>query len=898
MDGARGARGWLAASTVALTLTLVLLAVEKHIRLPSTSYFQAERAAQVSAATTRQAGIVLSVDPGLAGVAQFARADTTPITRQESLSVESVASTLLRRPPEPTAQVVLQAPIASEPLTALPLHSTSSRMDYLMEAMDKALASPIVTTAAPLASQQPVPSFPLRSDRLAQLPEPASMAGRLPEPRRLLAQLAALAQALDSSNHDRATHTTAPRLTQPMEDRLISHTPSLADTRPALESLRNWIALTQSAVQRTTNQAGLDDPSIDSALLELQNLSGQAATLSASLEEYDLQRQVSTVAYSLQRRLDVWQAIQLCLRAGHEPLSTTSAAANARQEMQAALAAVSQKLIGTGDAEGWRTYLMLPALTDWANSPDDVWDEGNALALTVLSRLHWQRLTEAQQQFLAQPEFEELGAQLLVWGRDPVDYRNLLNDLETLEEDPISRASGPLASSVQVLRLSRDPQQQALATTMNNHYRNANLRLSIARPLIERLLPSEQTDSRPIRQNILGADTSGDSEIKTNLRIQLQPDPQAWNLGIGVAGDLLSLTRSSKGPAVFHSLSTAQIDSQRYIRIDPQGYQITSTPTQVASQDYLRKMSTDFDGLPIIGDLARLLVREQFDQKRGLARRISQRIIAREADQEFDRRLEDNLKQAEQELTSRLVGPLERLKLNPLVVAMNTTEDRLSIRYRVANEAQMAAFTPRPRAPSDALLSLQFHQSAINNTIAQIGLSGRTWTLPELYERLGEAFQGNRWTVPADMQAEVEDIHIRFADTRPATVELENGRMRLTLRIAEFRQGDRFVIERFVVSSHYIPVADGLTAELIRDGVVEIVSNHDRLKLRVIFAKIFVANPQIPLISHTWAEDPRSDGLAVSQVEIRDGWLAVAISPADSPLAAEVTARARELQLR
>jgi hypothetical protein len=120
--------------------------------------------------------------------------------------------------------------------------------------------------------------------------------------------------------------------------------------------------------------------------------------------------------------------------------------------------------------------------------------------------------------------------------------------------------------------------------------------------------------------------------------------------------------------------------------------------------------------------------------------------------------------------------------------------------------------------------------------------------------------------------------------------------MRLTLRIAEFRQGERFHIERFVVSSNYIPAADGLTAELIRDGVVEIVSNHDRLKLRLIFAKIFVANPQIPLISEAWADDPRSQGLAVSQVDIRDGWLAVAISPANSERAAEVTARAHELR--
>ena len=385
--------------------------------------------------------------------------------------------------------------------------------------------------------------------------------------------------------------------------------------------------------------------------------------------------------------------------------------------------------------------------------------------------------------------------------------------------------------------------------------------------------------------------------MHTQLHVKLIPDANAWNIGLGVAGDVVSMTRSSKGPAVFHSTSTAQIDSGRYIRLDPTGYQVTAEPTTVESQDYLRKMSTDFDGLPLIGDLARLLVREQFDQKRGLAKRITQRMIAREADAELDRRLEENLTQAERELSERITGPLERLNLNPLVVAMSTTEDRLSIRYRVANEAQMAAHTARPRAPSDSLLSMQVHQTAINNTIDQIGLSGRLWTIPELYERLGEAFQGVKWQLPAEMDDDVKLTCIRFADTRPASVELIDGKLRLTLRIAEFSQGDRFHIERFIVSSTYVPAADGLTAELIRDGVVEIVSRYDRLKLRVIFAKIFVSNPQIPLISESWAQDPRSEGLAVSQVEIRDGWLSVAISPADSQRAAEVTARAQQLRL-
>ncbi|MEZ6075970.1 MAG: hypothetical protein R3C56_09940 [Pirellulaceae bacterium] len=135
----------------------------------------------------------------------------------------------------------------------------------------------------------------------------------------------------------------------------------------------------------------------------------------------------------------------------------------ARGELAAAVREVGEKLSDTGDESNWRKYLMLDELTAWANSPQSSWSEGNDLALVALSRLHWQRLSEAQQRFLSQAEFEELGSHLLVWGRDAIDYRQLLIALETLEEHPTSRVGAQMASSIQILRLSREEKQQQLA---------------------------------------------------------------------------------------------------------------------------------------------------------------------------------------------------------------------------------------------------------------------------------------------------------------------------------------------------------------------------------------------------------------------------------------------------
>ena len=62
--------------------------------------------------------------------------------------------------------------------------------------------------------------------------------------------------------------------------------------------------------------------------------------------------------------------------------------------------------------------------------------------------------------------------------------------------------------------------------------------------------------------------------------------------------------------------------------------------------------------------------------------------------------------------------------------------DRLIARYRLAGTNHLGAFTPRPQAPSDTMLSVQVHESMLNNTIDKLALSGKRTKLRQLYREL------------------------------------------------------------------------------------------------------------------------------------------------------------------
>ena len=56
---------------------------------------------------------------------------------------------------------------------------------------------------------------------------------------------------------------------------------------------------------------------------------------------------------------------------------------------------------------------------------------------------------------------------------------------------------------------------------------------------------------------------------------------------------------------------------------------------------------------------------------------------------------------------------------------MKSTPERVVARVRVAGDDQLGSHTPRPRALSDSLASVQVHETAMTNLAVTLGLDGK-----------------------------------------------------------------------------------------------------------------------------------------------------------------------------
>ena len=272
--------------------------------------------------------------------------------------------------------------------------------------------------------------------------------------------------------------------------------------------------------------------------------------------------------------------------------------------------------------------------------------------------------------------------------------------------------------------------------------------------------------------------------------------------------------------------------------------------------------------------------------ERQVRRKVEARVLA-----QIDREADERIALANKQLKSSVLIPLANLSLEPSVASMQTSVDRLTMRLRIACPDQLGAHTPRPRAPSGSLASIQVHESAVNNFIEQLDLTGRTFSQAALYEWIMAKLNRSGDKPPAGLR---DDVFLRFADEDCVRLRAQDGRIELTLAFAELRaEGE--VYRNFTVRVYYRPEEDNHQVQLARDGVVQLIGTRlgtrGQVALRGIFSKAFPRERRFNILPEKLTSDPRLAGVEVAQLVIDDGWLGLAL--ADGPDSGRVATRPR-----
>lgn len=617
-------------------------------------------------------------------------------------------------------------------------------------------------------------------------------------------------------------------------------------------------------------------------LTELERLVAQAVDLVNPAQSRQTWSDVTRTHYALHRRVQLWRLV-------HDVQSGDSVWVTGDEgQLRQALTAIEALLSESHHGADWHEYLMLDRLNElWSGRPLNASDRRLA-ARRVLERMSAADLTAVQRKFLASGIFQSLANQLRCWASEPIDYYQLLSLAEEYEADPTAEVGQHLADAIQQLRWSNNETAERLAEHLEWSYRNANARVSISAELIHRMLPPRAKERRRVDDQILGTPVVGNSVNERDLYVKLVPDHGNIQLGVVARGVIRSRTFSDVGPVRLHNNGNTQFEATQLLILDREGFRLPDPQSHARGNSQLTDVESDLDLVPLLGSLLRSYATQQHDESRRAARREMESKVARQAACELHRTMQQKVAEAEGKLKQRVVTPLRRLALDPVAIDLQTTDRRIVARYRLAGEDQLAAHTPRPLAPSDSWLSVQLHESSINNALTRLELGGRRMGLAELYETLMTAV-----AVSPSEDATVDlpdDVFITFAKDQPIRVRLDAGQVHVQMRIAELENARNWWGD-FVVSTTYAPTMEEGIPALRRDSIIDLdgeLSTLQRFPLRAIWNAVLPKNEPIALVGPRLRKDKRLDDLQIHQFVVIDGWLGIAVRGDNHPRQAHV----------
>lgn len=588
---------------------------------------------------------------------------------------------------------------------------------------------------------------------------------------------------------------------------------------------------------------------------------------------FEIQSLLTRVAYTLQRRLILWNYCDALLTTQPGPKPNVS-----EEEWRSILADVEKVTASHPYMATWHSYLRLDTLKQFTKFSPALQRE---IAWQILGRLHPVYVDASQKQFLAHEKFRELEVFLKRFASIRTENDCLMASTEAYEKAEDVEAGNRLVMETRRFELEQGHELPAQLKFLETIYRNANLRLYVTKEFLNTSLPQPGSEERPIQDNILDRAVYGRGVANTKLNVQMIPDENHFHIGFLVEGTMQSDTYSPDIVTVYNE-TTSEYKALKEILFSSEGLKTAPAVANVQSQITIKDLRTPLDSLPIINSVAHGVARSQAQAKQKDVRQISEQKIRNEVCQRLDSEVESKLEKANQFLEEKFFTALARFELVLYQMEARTTADSAVIRMRLAGIVQPGACTARPIPPENSQINFQVHESAVNNFLQQFHLEGRTFTLEELIQylrsRLPNTSIGERIVRPK------EKFLLTFADQNAVTVKLANGELTICVAVKELRVGRRSW-SNFLVEAPYSVAGGSMAVYIHREGPVRLsggVPASQQIGLRSVFSKVFPKTEMKNILPEQFIQNPHFENLDLDQLVVQDGWFGISFGPKPS----------------
>lgn len=433
--------------------------------------------------------------------------------------------------------------------------------------------------------------------------------------------------------------------------------------------------------------------------------------------------------------------------------------------------------------------------------------------------------------------------------------------------------------------LDRLGHAEKLATAIRGTYRYPNLHARISGKLISSGMNDVVEDHSYVRDNILGTSIYANAHTTGQVTSVLTPDPNHASFQVHMVGTTYASSTGYNGPATIRSSSVTNLEGWKQVMFDASGVHALNATATAATGSTIHSIAA---GCRLIEKVAW----KRAGQQKGSTERVASQHAAGRLAGRLNSQSATMLADIETRYNEKFRLPLLRRDAFPAILAFATTADDIRVTGLQATPGQIAAPTEPPPVEGSHDLSVQAHQSAINN-IAESMLGHQTLT----DVRLAKLVEDMTGEVPEELQIkeDKDPWSITFAGDQPVTVEVEDQGVTIAIRGSRFTRGETRVSKAMMIFASYKVEKTAEGSKLVRQGdVTAEYLNKDRPSVPEIALRTTMKNK----FSALFKPEIESKGLKLKgrfekigilklkQLLADNGWLVLAWDP-EAPVGAE-----------
>jgi hypothetical protein len=533
--------------------------------------------------------------------------------------------------------------------------------------------------------------------------------------------------------------------------------------------------------------------------------------------------------------------------------------------------------------ESWKKFLRLDKMREEANAenpnPAILIDLETSMRQNYLGLEYAQytKLRESLKHFHRALRFGSAPEQTI----KAIDTR-LEKLVETLNEPLESETERSEAVGVIANYLDLTGQAPASLSAFRAKYSQPNVQAYVRESFVTRMLVRPVAQPTPVNECLLGTRVVGMASLNGNVFADLRPSNNGVSLCLSLNANMSTNNTGYNRGVVLRSTGSSPIQAEKQIFVTPTG--ISSTGASVATN-----LQTQINSIEHRSRIVRRIAKRKVAETQPQANVIAEGRLQDRVRTQFDQQVEEQLGQARVQFASfqnqaQSRPELARIGLPMPTYTYNSSSTAIHGLLTQRTSAQLSTRTPcdLPKT-ADADVVVEAHQSAMMNAI-DVFLAGRTLRNHDL-DDLAKQF-GGKVTPELDKEANADPWSITFAAFHPIQIDLNDGLVKITLRIGQMTRGEQVLKQDASVSATYRPTVYNGYFRMDREGPVDIeffgkISNIGAVSMRAFLKGKFedtfkpvLVNAPIALPAPKQANVPR---VQISNLQLDNGWVQVSL---------------------